>query len=381
MGRLSLAIADSDTEYLAALEKYLIVNYPQRFDIFTFSSSEKLDAYLNSMANTDILLINALMYKSELKTRNTAIILMLTGDEALPALEGFDSVKKYQHVDSITSDIMRYYASKSEKNYVLNCHGGTQVICVYSPSGGSGKSSIAAGCSVLSAGRGRKTFYLNLEDIPTTGLLFQGESNQSFSNVIFYLKGNAVNLQLKLEGAGSIDAKTGVRFFKPPENIREMGELTETDISNLLNALRSSAIYDFVFIDMSSGFSGCNTAVLKNTDAILLVLSPDDLSMLKYEQFKAGLELLERKWGTSLKSKSYMIMNRVDGKGADTCDSINPADFRRCFEIKESPCREKSREIVYILEDAAFLKDLGRIIEHLLHDTTAKTASGGGSIA
>jgi MinD-like ATPase involved in chromosome partitioning or flagellar assembly len=65
------------------------------------------------------------------------------------------------------------------------------VISVVSPAGGTGKSSIAAGCSILCAGRGMRAFYMDLEDIPSTEMFFHGDSRQSFSNVIYQLKATA----------------------------------------------------------------------------------------------------------------------------------------------------------------------------------------------
>ena len=187
MGRLSLVIADSDMEYIAKFERFLVVNYPQQFDIFSFSSYGKLSNFLNSPTKREILLINSKMYNQELQLRNIEKVIFLSGDGAEHIPDGFEALNKYQHAERLVSDILRLYAARSLKACTMSGHSNTQVVCIYSPAGGAGKSSIAAGCSILCASRGLKTFYLNLEDVPSTSLFFHSESKQSFSKVIYHL--------------------------------------------------------------------------------------------------------------------------------------------------------------------------------------------------
>jgi cellulose biosynthesis protein BcsQ len=273
-------------------------------------------------------------------------------------------------MDRFISDIMRIYAANSQKDRrITAAQGNTRIVSIISPSGGTGKSSITAGCSVLCAGRGIRTFYLNLENIPSTNLFFHGDSTQSFSNAIFHLKGRGANLSLKLEGVKSIDTGSNVHYFKPPENIQDLNELTESDLVCLMNELKNSGVYDLIFIDTSAGLSPINTAIIKNSDIILLVMNPNRGSELKLRGLRAGLDLLERKQGIKLTCKIIPVINRVEEKAGklflEECDGF----LGRCeqpAEIGDYSCRGFSDISSGLLENREFLSELGIVAERLL---------------
>jgi cellulose biosynthesis protein BcsQ len=384
LGRLKLVISDGDREYLANFKKFLVTNYPQRFDIFTFSSPEKLHDFLSGKVQVDILAINSRLYEKGVCSGYQEIVL-LSGDEDGPLPEGVARVNKYQHMDRLVAEITRLYTAKTLKECNITGFGNTRIISVHSPSGGTGKSCVAAGCSILYAGRGKKAFYLNLESVPTTDLFFRGDcSSQSFSNVIFYLKGKGGNLSLKLESAKSIDGITGVHFFKPPENVYEMSELSEQDIEQLLVEFRKNGIYDTVFIDISSGLSPNNIAVLKHSDTILSVLTPDARSFVKLKKLKISLDLIESRLGIGLTSRIVPVLN----KAADFAGNIRQdeclEDFGSISVVRNCSCSRFNDSTVHVAGNINFLSDLNNVLKRILPHQAAGTTTygeGGGSVA
>ena len=77
MGRLSLVIADYDAEYIRNLEKYLIINYPGRFELTSFSSPQALHGFLDSLESADIVLVNSLMYDEKIGQYDRGLVLLL----------------------------------------------------------------------------------------------------------------------------------------------------------------------------------------------------------------------------------------------------------------------------------------------------------------
>jgi hypothetical protein len=204
------------------------------------------------------------MFTESSITGNAGITVILDGGGEAPVPSGYAAVEKYRHADRLVGELLRLYSSKGTKENMAPGKYRTRIICVCSPAGGAGKSSIAASCSILFERRGMRTFYLNLEAVPSTEAFFHSEagSGQSLSNVIYHLKGKNGNVGLKLEGAASLDARTGVHYFRPPENLLEFNELTEQDVTLLLDTFRKSSVYDMVFVDIDSGFSPVNAAVI-----------------------------------------------------------------------------------------------------------------------
>ncbi len=152
LGRLSLVMADEDRDYLARFERFLIVNYPQRFEVFSFSSSDTLLDFLNKHDKKDILLINRKIYRKELRFIGVDSVIFLSGDSSEAVPEGFDVIDKYQHAEKIVAEILRLYSSGCTKDCHVSGSTHTLLVCICSPAGGTGTSSIAAGCSILSAG-------------------------------------------------------------------------------------------------------------------------------------------------------------------------------------------------------------------------------------
>lgn len=378
MGRLSLVIVDLDRDYLSKLERFLMVNYPQRFDIFSFSSHGKLSEFLSSPEKRDILLINSILFKRELNLKNIEAVILLKGDGLETVPEGIEAVNKYQHAEVLVTDILRLYAARSRKGATVQGRSITRAACVHSPAGGAGKSSIAAGYSILCARKGLKAFYLNLENIPSTNMFFHGESSQSFSNVIYHLKGKNGSLGLKLEGAKCCDPETGVYFFAPPENVLDMEELTADDISRLITELKASGLYDMVFIDMPSGLNQRNIAIFRTSDAILMIHTAQDKSIVKMKALQNGFEMLERKHGGGLSDKRVNVIN-LYGR---TCfnnelkSCLNDPDI----EIPEFTQKAGAGSQSGLVRDVAFLSSLGRLLEITLPqgEEDMHTRVGGG---
>jgi len=380
MGKLSLVLADVDTEYLSKLEKYLIVNYPQRFEIISFASREKLDLFLAGTDKVDLLLISSDMFIIGPMTAGTAKTIILDGGGASPVPAGYDTIEKYQHAGRLVAELLRLYTARGIKDHTMPGKYRTSIISVCSPAGGAGKSSIAAGCSILYESRGSRAFYLNLEAIPSTEMFFHSEagSGQSFSNAIYHLKGKNSNTGLKLEGASSMDARTGVHYFRPPENLLEFNELAGQDITLLLDTFRKSAVYDMVFIDTASGFSPVNTEVIMQSDGILLILEPGQGTSVKYKEFMNTLGYIKGRHGDGPAGTIIPVLNRLGGTDPD---AVMPGLFTECRPVavvKECPIPTSGDFPSVLTENVSFLSDISSLCGYITPVRAAAASAGGG---
>jgi len=363
LGRLSLVIADNDKDYLQSLEKYLVSRYPQKFDIYLFSSVDKLSGFLTNTERKDIILINEKIYSDTLDIKRTDTVLLLSENDDEQAQGGFERVKKYQHADRLVTDILRIHGSRTANACHISGGKSTRIVCIYSPAGGTGKTSIAVGCSILCAGLGLKTFYLNVENVPSTGLYFQSDKKQCFSNVIFHVKGRDANLGIKLEGARTFDQNRGVYFFNAPENILEMEELTEQDIECLVKQFKTGRLYDVVFVDMSCGLNPCNIALLKNSDAIVNVIDTNETSVLKMKGFISGIDAFENRHGIKILEKMFTVVNKSNVETIDFIHQKKPVVQIGNFG------RPENATPLEIVQEPAFLSALNRLIEQIMPRT------------
>jgi len=350
MGRLSLVIADNDADYVRNLENYLMVHYSQRFDIYSVTTSGYAAVFLlDGSKRMNILLLGSGFDDNPFPLQRFDAVIRLadtnasghggmgrggaiyncaehdgmgSGDAGYDSAghdgnmyngAGFASAVKYQHVERLIAGIFRVYSRSGTGNMLPELHKKTMVISVFSPAGGSGKTGISAGCSMLCAQRGKKVFYLNLESLSSAPLYFKGESSRNFSNIIYYLKEKDCNIALKLEAATCSDAGSGVCFFLPPDSSTEMGELTPEELDRLINGFRQLSCYDIVFIDMPAGLDRNVISLLKASDVVVQVYGPDAASSYKRRILQREQDILCKKYSLDLSGKSVFVLNKHRG--------------------------------------------------------------------
>ena len=114
--------------------------------------------------------------------------------------------------------------------------------------GGAGTSTAAAAWALHLAAQGKKVFYLNLESFGESGLYFEGEGTQDFSDVIFSLKSKKSSLSVKIESSIRTD-RSGVQYFEAGENPFDRTELGVEEIERLIRELSAVQEYDVLIVD------------------------------------------------------------------------------------------------------------------------------------
>ena len=181
MKKLNLIIADYDEEYLNSLYLYISSEYKAAFEINCFSNEELLIEGLKEIRNKDnlVLVIDERMYDKSIENMGISTIILLVDydiDE-----NDIKFIHKYKDIEFFKDKVIRAYSENNPENTtkLQSNNAETTIIPIYSPVGGSGKSTIAAAISVALSQQGKEVFYLNLEDIQSTDLYFNGENNKN----------------------------------------------------------------------------------------------------------------------------------------------------------------------------------------------------------
>jgi len=373
---LSLVLADNDSDYLSSFEKFLVLRYPQRFDIFSFASSKALADFLNNTDQKNILLINEQMCDGLPLSKRAEVVLMLGEGHSSQDTDEVPHIGKYQQMDQLTAQILRYYADRGRKTGLSPGKDSTRIISVCSASGGTGVSSISAGLSKLCALKGFKTFYLNLECVPSTSHFFYGHSNQSFSNVLFHLKGKNGNLPMKLESAECIDEKCGVRFFRPPESILEMNDLFKEDVTRLMAEFRKNKSHDIIFVDLHPGFHPIHTTAMDMSDTIVHIATPYD-GTTKLDSWKTVVSLIKHRGGPDLQGKMIPVLNKA-GVNTDqnVVHSLQEFGSYTCInDCRQAESDDCCRVVSCLTENNLFLAGLNKLLQCILSRQASDSVS------
>ena len=386
MARLNLIIADKDTAYLESLVSFLMDKHPQKFKISFFTNETMLvDFFLKNNEKPALLLITPELY-DYLRTNcsnfndfgektETPIVVILCGSDISNITNGCNVIFKYQHGDKIASDLIHIYENVYCKNscneidftlqtkQMKDLHGlnKTWIVAVYSPAGGTGKTTIAVNLCIQCARLGMKVFYLNLENINSDSCFFENNINRydlqtNISNIIFASKEKDKNLKTKIEAAKLIDPIYNINYFPPPESAFEMEEVEPEDIKFLLNGLKSAGNYDITIVDMDSFLCKRNFAVMEECDDIILVYKPAPVSRQKLLCFNKELGIYEQKNRVNLQSKLIMVVNEYDENVTDEiasdleviCSTIGVDAYHKMPHINQSiGTKDNPRDMIF----------------------------------
>ncbi|SFM23122.1 AAA domain-containing protein [Gracilibacillus orientalis] len=325
MKKLRLVLFDLDMEYIELFANYIRTSeYATRFDVKLFSRYESLQEYLKSGERTDILLLSSEGMQVEPEIENIGTLLYLVND--MEQEPGKDELFKYQPLSQVMSRVLSSHYEQGDKKTKIKKpqNANTSVISVFSASGGAGKTTTAFHLANQMKENGLNVFYLNLELINTSPLLFDVENLSSSSPLLYYLKTNADQLQSKMKELVAVDQDTAIPFFYFMPSAEEVLDLSEKEIELLMDNLIKMEEYDYIIVDLESTINPTVLTALKKSDHVLWLLAND-----MYSFHKTGY-LLEELHGFvndgSFSNRVQLILNKYTG-------SMDPALSETGIEI------------------------------------------------
>ena len=313
MDKLKLIIADRDQAYLKALNNYCLVQKIHSFEVLFISNAEYLKEVLERTEDyIDILLINPNLMVAGLDLTPVKMQISLVEIEASNKHNSGEHKKvisKYQPVDKLINQVLQLFNEENpEKDIsVSERQSDTKVVLFYSPLGGSGNTLSSIAASTIAAILRKKVLYLNLENISSHHMVLPKEDTIGASRLYYAIKKRNSNLMLKLESAKSIDSYSNLHYISPPDSMMDLEEFDIYDIKHLIQVLRGSKTYEYVFIDISSQINAKNRFLMEECDYLTLVLTTTPVSAIKASLLER--ELQNNKLAIEITKKITVIQN------------------------------------------------------------------------
>jgi cellulose biosynthesis protein BcsQ len=302
--RVILAIRQH--EYTAKLAQYLREEEPA-WAVSAFTHEEALRRELQSNRVFDVLIAERgmLLELSEFSARIGKTIALVEdigtgGGDLLQTLQ-------YQPLPGLLAYIRSVLVGP-----VSLSPSGCRVLTVFSASGGLGKTTVALNLIRQAGERGFRTFYLNLETLNATALLFGKGEPDSLSRLLYSLQAHP---EIWVEQFGSLcrhHPQLRTDFLDAPDHPGERLALTPELLGSLLEGLRTTGRYDLIIVDPDSGAGAWHIKLLDLSDQVVW-LTVDDMQALA----KAG-QLL-RYWQGQLNAKLekvLFVLNRARQEAA-----------------------------------------------------------------
>ncbi|HHV96012.1 MAG TPA: AAA family ATPase [Clostridiaceae bacterium] len=347
MGRLKLLIGDEDKLYIENLAGYIMEKFPYTFQINCFTDIESYRRYfMVNKSNTDIILasskfIDAIGMQDNKQNQDNKQDLekgnrqdFETGTVVVQIVEKKktnerNSVYKYTNGYSLVKKIISIY-EKSMQADIPKKQTATKVIAVYSPAGGTGKTTIAVKLAQCLSREGSRIFYLNVESFNTQSCFskkgdetdslsiymhslsdhMHSEKQGDFSKLLFALKQKDEDLILKVKEAIHYDYSGNIGYFSPPDSFLEFDELDSSELKLLLEELIQSGLFDIILLDLSSSYNYKTLSLIEESHEVIMVTTPERIAVTKLIGFLNDIGLHQKKRGINFLDKIFLVMNR-----------------------------------------------------------------------
>lgn len=361
MIKKKLILADSDERYLKELSYYFMENIPQ-FEVLVFTKKEKLHQFLEQDGKADVLVVDEVFADARMKELTPDMTRIVLSTSMSPA-DGFEAVKKYQRMESLSKSILLKYAQDSNTLETVKGNSDTRITVFYSPSGGTGKTTLALALAVTSTKMGLRTLYLNLEEIDSVKDVL-GKTAGSLSDLFLALKTKGMNVGIKLKGCAEAEPTAGFYYISGVDSISEFEEIDDEDMGKFLKTIRELAEYDLVVIDLDSGFTDKARRLLKEADTIMVPFVADEGNISKMARFLNESRLHDAY--DPLFEKMRIIINKTGAYGSGM--EAMPDDIRGqiscCASIKLSSEFVKKRNI--LSADSRIIQEINPIFQAVM---------------
>lgn len=287
MKKNTLAVFDSDEEYVTKLMSYMSDTRSVPLEIQGFTDKVLLKEYIQGN-DVDILLIPEEEVDEDIESCDTGEMMVLSEGDNAKDKKGHKSICKYQSSENIMREVMCYYAEQPlvESGLIRNIN--TGIITVYSPVRRCFRTTFAYALGEVLAEK-EKVLYLNLEEFSGFNQLMQKNFMSDLSDLLFYIDQKKRNFPCKL---ASMVEKDGMLDFVPP--VISPFDILSTDRESWARLFNELCCCDYskIVVDLSDSVSGF-LDILNASEIIYMPVRDDTVSKAKLEQYEAMMRILE----------------------------------------------------------------------------------------
>ncbi len=279
---LRILIYDKDKNYVRRVSALLAEVIGSEFEIHCCEDYEDIDIEIKKKS-IDVLLIDERLWLEYSEKAENVLVILLCNELITYNNKNLNYIYKYQSIRNISKKIMDIYLEHEPKMISLNKDKLSQVFLVYSPIGGSGKTTISLALTQIFARMGLKVMYLNLEIF--TSDKFCSKNRGGLSSL---LKLAHQNKPIDLE-VQSIMKTQKVYDYKYIPSVNTIYDLTESetkDFTYLINQLKKSRAAEIIIIDCDSYYNKLTKAIIDIADVVYLVNIDKELANIKFQSFK-----------------------------------------------------------------------------------------------
>lgn len=298
MGKPVIVFADVDESYLIPLELQFLEEFGDRIDLELITQEAYFLEYFITAKQIDVLVVGERWYNSQLQRHNITNIFFLTerdtasdtGSSNVIELFKYSAIRDiyFRIITNSSGAVMGALTEKKE----------TQVVLVYSPIGGSGKTTLALGLCGHLHKRFKRVLYLNAEHLNGFQHYFPGALPLP-ANLYDALRTGGTSLYQAME---PFLAQGDVPYFPPFRVALSSLDFPLSVYQTILSALRKSGEYDVIIVDVDTAFDEDKAMLIRNADKVVLLATQTPAGVAKMNQ-------LVQNMSCGNKEKFYFLCN------------------------------------------------------------------------
>ncbi len=317
-----ILVALEDESYGMSLAMKFYAELDDNVFIILITDLEYLKAYVNGgFANDNIIIVGSEFYYQDINFSVFENIIILSEEESeLSALEATTiHINKYQGMNFIYESIIGRTSLKQivKSNNIKP----TSVISVYSPVGGSGKTTVAYGISYALTKAYKKVLYVNMEELQAFGYLFE---NAEYMDRDMEKKISQEDGELSLY-TDRITRKWVFDYVPPTRMPMPALGLTKKNYIHMIEEFKNTNEYDYIVVDMTSNFSVDEATMISHSNKTVCVVMQDESSMFRMRRLVESMD-------TSDASKFLFLCNKY---GQTNNTQLKDIDEQGVYHIKE----------------------------------------------
>lgn len=278
MDKLYIVVVDEDENFIEPLQVKLSQVFTKS-TVETITTKQHLEKYFSSPRDIDILIINRELYIKDIDRHNINNKFILVEDEA----NGKHEIFKYTSVKDICNNITQNIKSSFRNLHIDKKD--TQIIVVYSPIGGSGKTTFSVGMSSALANN-KDVMYISTEVLQSFKFLIDENETASVRLEKSMLKQDS-NI---LDNLSDSISNRGFDYIKPFKSSTSSLGITLENFMHLICNIKELNIYDYIIVDTSPELNYEKCLLMSIANKVVVISNQDKLSINKIDDMLNNID-------------------------------------------------------------------------------------------
>ena len=268
MGKPRVIIADRDFSYIIPLQQKFVADFFEKIDLEIITDERYFEELFSVPQKAEVLIISEALYTQSIQRHDIGNVFVMNEEkeEDVTGDLTINHIYKYTSIMEIFNEIVE--KSSDSLNIETKDKKETQVILVYSATGGVGKTTVAMGISACLAQKHKRVLYLNADHLQTFQRMLDNDTPISASDV--YRKMSDPDEEIYEEIKHVI--RTEQFHYLPPFKAALLSlEMSYSVFEKIALSAKRSREYNYIIIDAGSGFDVDKVRLFELADKVVIV--------------------------------------------------------------------------------------------------------------